>query len=368
MSTALDNLLANAGQNNMLGVDGMLRQNEYWRRYLQNQANPALALVAGAGALSSSNDWTAPTQIREPNQFRDYYNYWKEDGASGRNIAQAGNLITGLPITSLTDYAMGKNPAGDIGSYIGSGLLGSQARNLQEAIALSNVGGMAGQYIGKQIQPGTWREYHPGRTTAEALGYQEGSKVFDAARDISMEVITEKLKQGKTLKEIEAEFEKEAKEFQPYTGPVQVEEKSTGYGMQAPGESLATDYAGVITEIEPSSVSDFAGMFSSTIDGVGDWFSNAYDSLTGQFTGMQSNKTAPLTYAEQMSRAYGAESDPYGKGYEAFGSEGDATSRDASGTTWHSSDYNWGSTDGGASEVSGGTDFSPSNSDEETGS
>ncbi len=283
MSTALDNLLANAGQNNMLGVDGMLRQNEYWRRYLQNQANPALALVAGAGALSSSDDWTTLTQTREPDQFRDYYNYWKEDGASGRNIAQAGNLITGLPVTSLTDYAMGKNPAGDIGSYIGSGLLGSQARNLQEAIALSNVGGMAGQYIGKQIQPGTWREYHPGRTTAEALGYQEGSKVFDAARDISMEVITEKLKQGKTLKEIEAEFEKEAKEFQPYTGPVQVEEKSTGYGMQAPGESVATNYRGNIFEItqEPNSVSDFAGMFGGISNSISNSISNYFGGSDG---------------------------------------------------------------------------------------
>ena len=299
MSTALDNLLANAGQNNMLGVDGMLRQNEYWRRYLQNQANPALALVAGAGALSSSDDWTAPTQTREPNQFRDYYDYWKEDGISGRNIAQAGGFLTGLPVTSLTDYAMGKNPAGDVGSYIGSSLLGSQARNLQEAIALSNVGGMAGRYAGEQIQPGTWQGYNPGRTTAEALGFQEGSKVFDAARDISMDVISEKLKKGKTFEEIEAEIEKEVKEYQPYTGPVQVEEKSTGYGMQAPGESLATDYAGVITEIEPTSVSDFAGMFSSTIDGVGDWFSSAYDGVTGKFTGMQSNDLNAIARADR---------------------------------------------------------------------
>ena len=103
-------------------------------------------------------------------------------------------------------------------------------------------------------------------------------------------------------------------------------------------------------------------MFSGAINDITGGISNYFNTPANT-----SSPLAPQTYAQRMSNAYGAESDPYSRGYEAFGQEGDATSRDASGTTWHSEDYNWGSTDGGASDVGGGTDFSPSDSNEETG-
>ena len=367
MSTALENLMANAGQNRMLGGDGVFKNANYWKLWLDSQKaiNPDFGAVVDTGTklidggYSSSNDsFTSNVPSKPASEAQSYYDYWKDDGVSGRDLAQWGGLLTGAPISTVTDFTMGKNPAGNIGSMIGSTVLGNQAGSLEEYIALSNVGGMGGQWAGEQLAPGQWMGYNPGKTTAEALGFKQGSKMFDSTRDISMDIISEKVKQGMTVDEAVAEFDKEAKENQTYAGPVQVVEKSTGYGMKSPGESLATDNRGVISEVEPTTVSDFAGMFSSTIDGVGDWFSNAYDGVTGSFTGMQ--QAAPSTYTQQMSSDYGAESDPYGKGYESFGSEGDSTSRDESGAVFHSSDYNWGSTDGGASDVSAGTDFSPS--------
>lgn len=367
MSSVWDNLKANAQQNNLLSQDGMFRQNDYWRLWLESQKalNPSVGAAVDIGSKAfnggydSSDNFTSNVPSKPVSEAQSYYDYWKDDGISGRDIAQVSGAITGVPISSLTDYAMGKNPAGNIGSWLGQTMLSRYATSPETYMALSNAGGMAGQWAGEQVSPGQWSGYNPGRSTSEALGFEEGSRAFDATRDISMDIISEKVNQGMKVDEAVAEFDREAKENQNYTGPVTVEEKSTGYGMQGIGESAVEDYKAAI---EPTSVNDFVGMFSGAINDITGGISNYFNTPANT-----SSPLAPQTYAEQMRNAYGAESDPYSRGYEAFGQEGDATSRDASGTTWHSKDYNWGSTDGGASEVGGGTDFSPSDSNEETG-
>ena len=353
--SAWDNLKANASQNNLLSQDGMFRQNDYWRLWLESQKalNPSVGAVLDTGSkafnggYNSSDNFSSNVPSKPASEAQAYYDYWKDDGISGRDLAQVGGAITGVPISSLTDYAMGKNPAGNIGSWLGQTMLSRYATSPETYMALSNAGGMAGQWGGEQVSPGQWSGYNPGRSTSEALGFKEGSRAFDATRDISMDIISEKVNQGMTVDEAVAEFDKEARENQNYTGPVTVEEKSTGYGMQGIGESAVEDYkAGSITAIEPTSVNDFVGMFSGAINDITGGISNYFNTPANT-----SSPLAPQTYAQRMSNAYGAESDPYSRGYEAFGQEGDATSRDASGTTWHSKDYNWNSTDGGASDV-----------------
>jgi len=335
MSTALDNLLANAGRNNMLSQDGMFKNADYYRLWLESQKNinPNFGTVIDTGTklidggYSSSNDnFSSNVPSKPVSEAQSYYDYWKDDGISGRDLAQVGGFLTKMPIVSLTDFAMGKNPAGNIGSIIGSNLLGGQANSMEQAIALSNVGGMAGQWAGEQISPGQWRGYNPGRTTAEALGFKEGTKMFDTSRDISMDVISEKVKQGMTVDEAVAEFDKELKENQTYTGPVEIIEGSVNDNAR----NYLDDPATVVSE--PESVSDFVGMFSGTIDGVGDWFSEAYDNITGKFTGMQNEQA-------------GVETPKVG-----YGKQGDDTWQDNTGTVFHGGGYNWNGSNSPASD------------------
>jgi len=349
--------MSNASSNNLLNQDGMFRQNQYYRRWLDSQqaVNPRLSAAINLGSNVANGNYDFQTSTppvlglsKREQEVQDYYDYWKDDGISGRDLTQGFGFFTGMPVTSLTDYAMGRNPAGDIGSYLGSSILGSQANSLQQAIALSNVGGIAGQEIGTAISPGQWTA-HPGNLgtdVAKALGFQEGTREFDEARNVSMNFIAEEIGRGKSIQDVVKEADESVKNYKgvEYTGPIEVEEKSTGYGMQAPGESVAVNYAGVITE-EPTTVNDFAGMFSSTIDGVGDWFSNAYDSVTGKFTGLSSNdysNTGPVA---------------------VVGKPGDDTWMDSEGTTWHGSGYDW-NNDGSSNDGNSGTSFGPSDYNE----
>jgi len=287
MATALENLTANAGLNNLLDQDGMFRQNQHYRRWLDSQQSVNPALSAGldiAGNISDGNyNFEAPTPTgpaltpREK-EVQDYYDYWKDDGISGRDLAQVGGFLTGAPISSLTDYAMGKNPAGDIGSYLGSSILGSQAGSLQEAIALSNIGGIAGQELGRAISPGEWKAEvgSLGTGVAKSLGFKEGTREFDAARNVGMEFMADELRSGKSIQDIVKESDLSVANYnETWTpGNVQVEDKSTGYGMKAPGESLAINNRGSMFEItqEPSSVSDFAGMFNGVSNSISNYF------------------------------------------------------------------------------------------------
>lgn len=290
MATAYENLLSNAASNNMLGVDGMLRQNEYWRRYLQNQGiSPEAIGAIGIGASLSDGDFEAPAQTRQPDEFWDYYDYWKDDGISGRNLAQVGGFLTGAPITQLTDYGMGQNPAGDIGSWIGSGLLGRQAGSLEEAIALSNIGAVGGEILGKEVAgqlgyTGQWFDINqPGSSMAKALGFEAGTKGFDKIVNITQDYIAEKEEEGLSRDEIKDEIVNFGDAtILEQTTPV-IEDRSL-----MPGERMATDYRGTISPVEafeaatkePESVSDFAGMFTGIADTVGSWFGGAQDAVT----------------------------------------------------------------------------------------
>ena len=383
MSSAWDNLKANASQNNLLSQDGMFRQNDYWRLWLESQKalNPSVGAVLDTGSKAlnggydSNDNFTSNVPSKPASEAQAYYDYWKDDGISGRDLAQVGSAITGVPISSLTDYAMGKNPAGNIGSWLGQTMLSRYATSPETYMAYSNLGGMGGRAIGESVSPGTWMD-NPGRSTAEASGWNQGTENFDTVRDLTMARFAKGKKEGKTIDEISEQMEKEAKAWDSTSGG-QLIDKTTGWDVTMGNdwtEYMAEDYqprsitevedykAGSITAIEPTSVNDFVGMFSGAINDITGGISNYFNTPANT-----SSPLAPQTYAQRMSNAYGAESDPYSRGYEAFGQEGDATSRDASGTTWHSEDYNWGSTDGGASDVGGGTDFSPSDSNEETG-
>jgi len=287
MATAWENLMSNASSNRLLDQDGMFRQNQYYRRWLDSQqaVNPRLSAAINIGSNVANGNYDSLTSTppvsglsKREQEVQNYYDYWKDDGISGRDLMQVGGFLSGMPVTSLTDYAMGKNPAGDIGSYLGSSILGSQAGSLQEAIALSNVGGIAGQEIGTAISPGQWTAQSGslGTNVAKALGFQEGTREFDEARNVGMNFIADELRSGKSIQDIVKEADESVKNYKDveYTGPIEVEEKSTGYGMQAPGEAVATNYRGNIFEItqEPTTVNDFAGMFGGISNSISNYF------------------------------------------------------------------------------------------------
>ena len=279
MATAYENLLANARLNNMLTTDDVMRQSDYWKRFLSSVATPTATPVAQA---PSGDGYIETTPVREADPFWDYHDYWKEDGISGRNVAQAAGMLLGLPTTPFADYAMGQNPAGDIGSYLGSGLLTQFAGSIPEAIALSNVGAIGGEIAGKEVgehlgYTGQWFDINqPGSSMAKALGFEAGTQGFDRIVDITQDYISEKEAEGLSRDAIKDEVlnfgDQLILEAQPY-GPVEVEDRSL-----MPGEQMAVDNRGIIeayeAAAEPTTVSDFAGMFTGIGDSISNWFDN----------------------------------------------------------------------------------------------
>lgn len=378
----LDNLLANAKLNNMLNPEGAFRQYDYYQLWLNNlrRQNPTFDTAANlitSDYSSSDSDYTQPIgkawhEMTDDEKYLETVKYYNDDILSGKNIMGAvGMAIPG--VKTLTEYDMGQNVVPDITSFAGGMLGGRLATNPLDAMLYSNLGGFAGDIAGRELAKGgvfgeeykgQWTDKYkgPGSRLADALGYKVGSPERDLAIQRMMEFGNKEDIEEELLK---AEKDLVASYYEPSNQPVEIEDRSWGYGVDdpdvaMPDESFEQNMS--VPSVEPYTVNDFTGMFSGisetvdqAISGVSDW----WDNLSFE------SKPAPLTYAEQMSTAYGAESDPYGKGYEAFGSEGDATSRDDQGTVWHSSDYNWNTTDGGASAVSGGTDFSPSSDSSE---
>jgi hypothetical protein len=352
MSSAWDNLMANAQQNNLLSDAGMFKPTQSYINWLEGlkYANPnvtpiqlGLDAVSRSGGDSDFRGAAAGVDHTDPKQdFRDYWNL-DNDWAGTRDIAQgvnwlAGGGMLGNAAIMGADYAYGRNPAEDVGSLIGSQLATPYARSMEEAMALGKAGSSLGSLtanslvgnnvFGEYLSPYTQGiKDSPWHDELTAMGLEQGTNSYDHALTAMM---------GGDLRSVDPDM------MQAYD--------DRGQKNWRTSENTVEDYkAGSITAIEPTSVNDFVGMFSGAINDITGGISNYFNTPANT-----SSPLAPQTYAQQMRNAYGAESDPYSRGYEAFGQEGDATSRDASGTTWHSKDYNWGSTDGGASDTDDG--------------
>ena len=291
MATPYENLLANAARNNLLSSDGLFKQAYYLRPYLKNKGIVDPAVIAAVAAGASDSDYTDPTTVGKADPFWGFHDYWKDDDLSGRNLTQIGGFLTGMPITPFTDYGMGRNPSGTIGSWLGSGLLGSQAQSLGQAVGLTALGGIGGEVIGEKVgeelgYTGQWFDINqPGSTMAKSLGFEAGTPGFDKIVNITTDYISEKEAEGVSRDEIKNEIinfhdELKASEF---TGPVEIEERdiSSSVSESAPETSP-------YMQEEPTTVNDFVGMFSGIGDTISEWFGGSSESSVSSDSGESS--------------------------------------------------------------------------------
>jgi hypothetical protein len=301
MSSAWDNLKANAQQNSLLSDAGMFKPTQSYINWLEGlkYANPnvtpiqlGLDAVSRSGGDSDFRGAAAGVDHTDPKQdFRDYWNL-DNDWAGTRDIAQgvnwlAGGGMLGNAAIMGADYAYGRNPAEDVGSLIGSQLATPYARSMEEAMALGKAGSSLGSLtanslvgnnvFGEYLSPYTQGiKDSPWHDELTAMGLEQGTDSYDHALTAMM---------GGDLRSVDPDM------MQAYD--------DRGQKNWRTSESTLEDYkAGSITAIEPTSVNDFAGMFSGNSPIMG------------------------------------------------YGQQGDDTWQDSSGTTLHSDSYNW-NNDGG---------------------
>jgi hypothetical protein len=358
MSSALDNLLANAGMNNMLGDGGMFRQGDYynlWLRSLKRQ-NPVIGTavdIANADYGSSDSDYQTPqskpwSEYTEKEKYIDTAQYYNDDFLSKQNVLGFMGNVSGVPgMTTAADYLYGKNISGDVGGFLG-GMLGvNYAKDPATAMIYSNLGGMAGEsgavkaaksgLFGKDYK-NEWGDKYSGvgSLVSKVVDYSSSSTERDKMINNLIDFQNKEDVSPEKMYEIESQMVKDWTE--PSNQQVEIIEGSVNDNAR----NILDDPATIVSE--PESVNDFVGMFSNTIDGVGDWFSRAYDGITGKFTGMQNEQA-------------GVETPKVG-----YGKQGDDTWQDNTGTVFHGSGYNWNASDD-SSSTSTGTDFSGSSND-----
>ena len=358
---------------------------------------------AELGDIDFSSDYETPTSGPQSasEQVENAYNYYglnDNPTFSGQNALEFAGAFPGMGLPTKVagmamDYSAGINPnieaSGMLGSFIGSKLapgfegVTSQreamrvaARGAATTMAGGRLGEMAGGYLTSK-DAGDWYmptydvdKYSgwkgPGSVTALAeMGREfpdmvKGTNEYSMMFDELVDEYTGGFAENKGLTDDYQRFQDQNRLTEGYDWQGNAIENFTPYDEVADDIGMLSPYAGRLRTTDVPREGEREIWLEEENRNI--WSERYGDKFDRKKNPMVAT---PLTYQQAMEAANGP--DPYGKDYKAFGQEGDDTSRTESGDVFHGGGYNWNSTDGGASDVGGGTDFSPSNSDEDTG-
>ena len=339
---------------------------------------------------------TGPRSTSE--QIKGAYDYYglNDNFISGQNIISGMGMVPGMGLAArgtgmLADYSYGINPTQDamglaggfIGGALGPDIAGSKTveelqRNIAMGVVSRKAGQKAGDITGKYLtgrEIGDWynptyfsEEYSAHKMPGSIMATNEigrefpdmvkGTNEYSMMFDELVDEYTGGFAANKGLTDDQQSFIDKGRLAEGYDW-----QGNSIEGFSPYSEEVSQDLGMLTSNRRSSNVPNEGERAIWEEEDRRDLWSERY---RDKFDRKKNPMVAtPLTYQQAMEAANGP--DPYGKDYKAFGQEGDDTSRTESGDVFHGSGYNWNSTDGGASDVGGGTDFSPSNSDEDTG-